>query len=497
MRNSKIQIKSEYVICTGAFLFFVFMMCFNLTHSALWGDEWVEYYYSQAKISDGTLYEKIVSTFQPPLYNFVMHFWLKINQSILWFRLFNVVIGCVAGGALFLTIRKLTNGFIASISVCVLSITYQWIYCIQECSEYALMLCFLSVSLYFFVSCLDSFTYFRMAGFIIATVLAIYSQYGSVFVALPLLFMLFLMEIRDKKVALKQKIVLTTSYVASLVVFAAPLYFFFLKIQMEHNEISSNHVKFTVGLLRDLPFTFGNIIGYLFNMNSNNSWELLIKLVGLAVIIISICLFKRGIGRIEKNLIVTLWIAYILHYILVQLHVYAMVHANQSAGFLARYSYFYIPLLCVVFPLLAYNFKKLYIEKVGDVFQCFCSLLLIFISLISGGTTLENWNKAYDDQFATIWLENEGWKDTTYLYGIRYGFDYYISHSNEYEDGFLSNATKDVNNEELPLRFWAWRTNWGGDGWQATIDAAKNQGYSVIIYRDSGYSGQLAFCYIE
>ena len=36
--------KTYIVFCAAIFLF---MMVFNLLHSAPWGDEWVEYYYSQ------------------------------------------------------------------------------------------------------------------------------------------------------------------------------------------------------------------------------------------------------------------------------------------------------------------------------------------------------------------------------------------------------------------------------------------------------------------
>lgn len=46
-------------------------MVFNLTHSAPWGDEWIEYTYSQEDIFNKEIFRKIVSTFQPPLYNFV------------------------------------------------------------------------------------------------------------------------------------------------------------------------------------------------------------------------------------------------------------------------------------------------------------------------------------------------------------------------------------------------------------------------------------------
>jgi len=40
------------------------------------------------------------------LYNFIIHFWLKISTSILWFRLFNVFIGFGSGIFLFLILKK-------------------------------------------------------------------------------------------------------------------------------------------------------------------------------------------------------------------------------------------------------------------------------------------------------------------------------------------------------------------------------------------------------
>lgn len=83
----------------------------------------------------------------------------------------------------------------------------------------------------------------------------------------------------------------------------------------------------------------------------------------------------------------------------------------------------------------------------------------------------------------------------TYLYGVSYyGFDYYVSHSDGYQEGYLDNSSRIVDNDNLPTKFWAWRTNWGGDGWQATIDAARTLGYEVIVYHDYGDNGQLAYC---
>ena len=100
-------VKDKKVYIMFCFIFFLFMMALNLLHSAPWGDEWVEYYYSQTAIRTGDLYNRIIGTFQPPLYNFLMHFWLKMDQTILWFRLFNVFIGCVAG--LFLLLASILS----------------------------------------------------------------------------------------------------------------------------------------------------------------------------------------------------------------------------------------------------------------------------------------------------------------------------------------------------------------------------------------------------
>lgn len=51
------------ILCMG---FFVFMMVYNLMHSALWYDEWVEYYISSAEIKNGTMYKMMIKTLQPP-----------------------------------------------------------------------------------------------------------------------------------------------------------------------------------------------------------------------------------------------------------------------------------------------------------------------------------------------------------------------------------------------------------------------------------------------
>ena len=66
IKNVIEKIKKRNCFIVILFAFFVFMMVFHITHSALWGDEWNEYYFSQASIRNGDMYKRIIGTYQPP-----------------------------------------------------------------------------------------------------------------------------------------------------------------------------------------------------------------------------------------------------------------------------------------------------------------------------------------------------------------------------------------------------------------------------------------------
>lgn len=473
------------------------MCVFNLMHSALWGDEWVEYYYSQRAIKTGELYKAIVSTFQPPLYNLVMHFWLMVSQSLVWFRSFNIVIALISAFFIYKTNAKLYTKRVGMLSVIILAVCFHWIYCIQECSEYALMLMCLCASIYYYVLCNIKFSYSTLTGFIIFSVLAIYSQYGAVFVALPLLALFFLKHVFDSKEELKRKIIIFAIYAFSFVVFAIPLYYFFLNRQLGRNKIIENTVSINGDILRDIPFVFGQLIGYFFGVNEGTVWPVVLAITSVVILVLcALIIVNKGIDWSKRSIVISLVLCYVLHYILVQMHIYAMMHPGQSEGFFTRYSYFYIPLCCVAFPVIFYENTQIFagagkIKKFCAAFLVMCLLLVSFVSV------MKNWNKAYDDVYIKIWEENEGWNDYTYLYGVNYGFYYYVKELDNYDESFLDRVSTSVDDDNLPEHFWAWRINWGGEGWQTTIDKARELGYTVTIYDDSGYEGQLAYCTLE
>jgi len=497
--TQKINNKLFAALFISAFALFIFTMFFKLNHSALWFDEWVEYYYSQSGLRNGNMYNNIIRTFQPPLYNILMHFWLKLGKSLIWFRSFNMILGIGSGIMLYLSVKELCNKYIACAALIALAVCNRWVFCLQECSEYALMLFFLFASLYFFIMSTTHFSNLKMILFVFSCVGAIYSQYGSVFVVLPLLMLFYGWAIFNKKFTKKQKIYINLYYIFNFIVFAVPLYIFFLQKQMAHNEIGKNTVKLGTSAFKDLFITLGEIISFFYSLNSSNFWLTLGKIFTIILIVISIIIFiKNKTDFTSKALIAALWFAYILHFFLVKLHIYAMIHANQSAGFFGRYSFFYIPLLAIALPVIFYQLYKTKLPvNIKPLFYVFGGIgtICMVISFIS---TSKNWNKSYDDVYADIWIKNQGYEDTTYLLGsAKFGFDYYISHSDSYKEGYLDNASEKIDFNNLPESFWLWKTNYSNQIWQEAVDTAKQKGYKVTVYDDSDTVGQLAYCTIK
>lgn len=501
--------KKNFSKCAEFLMFFLsmgflaFMMGYNLMHSALWYDEWVEYYISSAGIKDGSMYKMIIKTLQPPLYNFIMHFWLKINSSLFWFRMFNVILGVLSGFVLYKTLKRLFNFCVASISLIVFGCTYQWIYCVQECSEYCLMLFFLFLMLFFYFEVSREYTFGNLIWFVLSCVGAIYSQYGSAFIVLPVLIAIYWKYFNwtnDKTKLLQVNLL----YILCAILFAFPLYIFYLKKQIG-NEVGTGFLLNNLNILDFLTIP-GNIIGYFLNCRAGKPWMNFWTIISILLLVGSVYIScNRNTEKEQKKFVVLTFIAYILHYILVKLQIYAVSTTGNSAGFYCRYSYFYLPLFCILVPILimglldhtlvfGHNLKVAVFIVIG-----MCSMG-VFLSV---NTTLNNWNKTYDDEFAKVWIDSKGWNVDTFLVAhADYGFDYYIGGNVEINSKVDSNKIHRLSNSdyaeltEYPEAFWVWSTNdWDGQVFDIIIENAKGQGYIINQIRDSGSKGQL--CYIE
>lgn len=98
-------------------IIFVLVNTYKLTNAGLWFDEVVEYWYSKGGTlpmgltGSGGFFDRVRSTYQPPLYNMLMFLWLKIMDTEFWFRFFGVVAGAIGMIFLYKSCRLITKWF--------------------------------------------------------------------------------------------------------------------------------------------------------------------------------------------------------------------------------------------------------------------------------------------------------------------------------------------------------------------------------------------------
>lgn len=359
IKNSKTNIDN---IFTGlAFSLAFFMLWYRLRDSSLWYDETVEYWISKIMygsmplgMRDGTtnMYQRVIGTYQPPLYNFIMYFWLKIHDGELWFRLSGVFFGFLGTIGLFKSIKYITNTITANICVVIASFTYQLIYYYQECAEYSLMIACLCWFLYFFVKAIDNPNKKNIVFATVFAIFPIYSQYGSVFVVIPALILLLIHIILLKNK--KNIFIITISYFVAFVFAAIPLIIFYLVPQITNQQSGVEHC-----LMLERNFFSEVFNGFVAVITCNFMSALFEKLIVVkifcAILILGILtMFFIRIKITHKFMLILVIISYILYFFAVKTSYYA-VAGGTVAGYYNRYSLFFIPIIIITLGVLIYN----------------------------------------------------------------------------------------------------------------------------------------------
>ena len=449
--------KKEYLVLGAVLLVFLLMALYKLTDAPLWYDEMIEFYYSKYLTGQirgvslcNNLYERLqTNSFQPPLYNLIMHVWLLFGESEWWFRFSGVLFGLLAMLGLYACVKQFAGWQVAALSVFVSSFVYEWMYYVKEVAEYHMMIMLLYWLLYIYFKTFRNLTLKNIGWFTAVSVVLLYTQYGAVLGILPLAVSLFIRAWNRKEKKLCGKIALVYGVAAAAA--GLPLYFLLFRIQLQMNQ-SVNY--YTVA------FEKNNIIYDFFKMllttaqwlftESKTRFELEFALalpVAAVIAILSV--------RFRKN---REFIYYLISCIAIWIIYYAFVRSGIYAygDFGNRYSLFLLPIWTVLIVYLGcegfrtiglWNFphKKLVLRGLLGALLVvqlgYCVYGFYRVSIYEG--------KCDTRSVVRLWYELEGYDVPTYVaFGEAPSFTYYLTHDDRFQEDYWDEIVFEYENVE-------------------------------------------------
>jgi len=449
MLNEEQRKMTEKIVTGAAFAFFILITCYKLTNAPLWFDETIEYWYSkvmfgplpfEAPGATGSvnMYQRIISTYQPPLYNFLMFFWLKVSDTEWWFRFFGVVMGFIGNVGIYKTIKKIGNGYIAAASVIFSTCTCQLVYYWQECAEYCLMLSTLCWTIYFFINVIEEQSKKNIVLFVISSILPVYSQYGATFLVAIMLLVTYIYILIQKD--RKSIFCATISYVIAFIVAAVPLVFLFLKKQMENQqggEISASSLSFNGNVIKDI---FENLV-IVFKSNFFSYFTDTFTVIFLVFFILAFIVVTIFSKELYVKLLFTVdIITWFFYYFTVKAGFYSY------GRFGGRYNLFFIPICIITFFAVGIEIYKILKEKnlnnIKYYYVGVCCCLIVCFAYSGWSLKLQNnWGKDNMRDAVVSWIA-EGAENsyTIVYYGGVSGFSYYLRQQNGYNEDMERNV---------------------------------------------------------
>lgn len=420
------------------------LLCLNATNSGLWYDEAIEYYYSRVAsgpVPGGSptlnMYERITETYQPPLYNWLMHLWLLAFDSEFGFRLGGILATILGGAGMFLALKKVTSPCWAATGAAAYLLTGHILIYALECGEYNLMLCFLCWTLFFFLDALLEEKRKPLGGFFICACLSVYSQYGAAFLILPLYLALLLHFLKQKKLLRE---FLLFSFLTLLA--AIPLVSLFLIPQLGNQGTTeiSHFPVFRKGSLA-VDFVY-EIYLFLKTASGGRTAGLLIALLfgcAAAAVFPSPEEKSRSVLRCLLGVAAVTWIVF---YAAVACSFYGYNAWDGPLGTYnlnGRYVLFYLPLLILFTFCGLFRMLRLVREKWNGT-VCSVCLALILIALViysASGIGLMRREGLKDDvrEVEIIWIASDAPAETTLVHSRSDAmFQFYLTHDPRYQE---------------------------------------------------------------
>lgn len=436
---------SDKCIFLIALFFYMFSCCYKLTYSSLWFDESVEYWISKIMFGpidffigtqfDGkNMYERIILTYQPPLYNFLCYFWLKINDSEFWFRFFGVICGFIGIIGQYKSVKALSNSVYASFSIILTAVTYRYIYYIQECSEYCLLFATIPWSIYFIIKLMEKVNKYNILCFTICSIIPVYCQYGAIFTYAALLLVAGIYIFYNERFFIKNYFF---SIIAQIMTLLCPLYIFFIQPQKNHlydlnQQLNGDfHVSFEHGILKDYIHNFISLLQW--NMFDGWHKDFVYGVVAFVIISIIISLINKANNKFIYLCAIT-FLSYNMLYAFVKLGLYA--NTFYGGGFTSRYTLFMLPLFFIIIPVSFFVIENAMCSNTGKIFHLVMVCFFIFnvvLGIHSWKNSLyDHWNKDNIREVVKLWQDYSGYdKYTLFDFTSISGFEYYNREFND------------------------------------------------------------------
>ncbi len=421
----------------------------NATKSGLFGDEAVEYFFSKNMTGTvvggaGTtnMFERIRYTFQPPLYNILMFFWINIFDSEFGFRLAGILVTMAGAAGIFFAVEEtVKDGIWSVLATAVYVFTCGIFYYGLECAEYNLMLCFMAWTMWSFLRLVNRKDLRSMAGFFIFASLTVYSQYGAAFMVAGMYIAVFALLIKEKRTKeLKQFLLISA---VTLAVAVLPLLILFTIPQMNHQgSMTVDHgMSFSRGFFVDFFAGFKDTLGSLFGAD---------RVTGVLIVLAS-CPASLFINRKKMAYpILALLISWALYFITVSCSFYGYNYWKpESVGTMnlgGKYSLFFIPVIVVLMisglGILVDHIKDK--SRLTNLFMTAAGILLALvfclveiIDVYTGGFEIKDNCR----EIVPSWYEREAYNSKTLIYLNEYEtFSYYLLKDDRYADPYFDSV---------------------------------------------------------
>lgn len=457
--------KKTIILFVLAEIYYFCISLFKLNYTPLWQDEAAEFYCSVATygpitgVSDLlTMYERGLSIQQqPPLYNWVMMIWIFFGESEFWIRFLGVMLVFISTLVLFYTINRLTNPYIASLSVVVFSSIYVIQFYIKEASEYSLMFIFTALIMSVYISILAEPTKKKALCFTVLCVLAIYTQYGTAFLIVPMAIQLWVYYLKRKEYKILKLSII--SEIIAAIGLGLPLVYFYL-LPQTNNPVS------TIGTSYPIDIKDGNLIidffdsimwtirWFLLDYNRDGArfegfiWLLVFVLLALFIFVH----IKTKDDRLKYLIRCNLWV-YLIYYVCTTLTIYAY------GWFGNRYGFFMFHLLFITIVWSIYEFIQMIkdsqirncsLKKGGSVLNIAVVIVSLLFCIYGVKRVNDHWDKMDLRTVVSYWYENDC-SDIPLFVNVnqRYSFTYYFTHNDNYSEDLWANIYSNINAESL------------------------------------------------